>query len=275
VILGRVVDRRLELDPVAAPDKAHDARQRHVDRLRAGSEVGVESGRTLAAVGHLELPAQRPVGQDPRRRVGAAPDARSLDGAEVVEVSHVGLVLDRVQPIEAPVVRLLVDRERPVAGELHREAVALDAIPLRRMRRVGRRELDRRRLEAAERDRRGAGAVDPQQKRPGERQRVDDTDIAHARCARSLGVRQLHKRVLGQELERPIERGVADEHVAVDLVARAAADRVVRVALEQLLPGERNVLEREPSARAQRTQGRERLDAQQPLLGVRVGLLEV
>ncbi len=61
----------------------------------------------------------------------------------------------------------------------------------------------------------------------------------------------------------------------MDLVARAAADRVMRVALEKLSPREREILKREPPARTQRGQRRERLNAQQPLLGTLIGLLEI
>ncbi len=78
-----------------------------------------------------------------------------------------------------------------------------------------------------------------------------------------------------QVRHRALELLVADEHVAVDLVARATADRVVRVALEQLPPREPEVGDREPLACLERPERGQRLDLEQPALGALVGALEI
>ena len=75
--------------------------------------------------------------------------------------------------------------------------------------------------------------------------------------------------------QHPFELLVADEHVAVNLVTRAAADRVVRVAPEQLAPGEAEVRGRERLAGAQDAQRTQRLGGEQPPLGPLVGPLQV
>ena len=77
------------------------------------------------------------------------------------------------------------------------------------------------------------------------------------------------------EVEHPVELLVADEHVPVHLVARAAADRVVRMVAEQVAPGEPQVCGRIRRAFPQRAQGRRRLDREQPALRALIRLLEV
>src|SRR5581483_12058123 len=76
-------------------------------------------------------------------------------------------------------------------------------------------------------------------------------------------------------VEGAAELLVADEHVAVHLVARAAADGVVRVVTEQVAPGELEIGGGKRLAAAQRPQRRRRLDGEEPLLGALVRLLEV
>ena len=77
------------------------------------------------------------------------------------------------------------------------------------------------------------------------------------------------------ELERPVELLVADEHVPVHLVARAAADRVVRVVAEQVAPGQPQVGNRIRRVLAQCPQRGRRLDREQPPLRALIRLLEV
>ena len=62
------------------------------------------------------------------------------------------------------------------------------------------------------------------------------------------------------EVEHPVELLVADEHVPVHFVARAAADRVVRVVAEEVAPGEPQVGGGERRLAAQRPQSGSRLD---------------
>src|SRR2546423_1086260 len=63
------------------------------------------------------------------------------------------------------------------------------------------------------------------------------------------------ERLALDDVERPVELLVADEHVAVDLVARAAADGVVRMVAKQVAPGQPDVLVREARAVPNRSQG--------------------
>jgi hypothetical protein len=90
---------------------------------------------------------------------------------------------------------------------------------------------------------------------------------------------QTAQRVQGQVRHAPrdLERGPeALAHVVVDLVDRAAADRVVRVVAQQLAPGEPQLPARMPEAGSreerQRAQG---LGARQLPLAALVRLLQV
>src|SRR5581483_1987852 len=98
--------------------------------------------------------------------------------------------------------------------------------------------------------------------RPAARQRVDE------------GAADAERSPL-DDLDRTVEMLVANEHVAVDLVARAAADRVVRMVAEEIAPREPHVLVREAGPLAERAKRGSRLDREQPALRALVRLLEV
>jgi hypothetical protein len=83
------------------------------------------------------------------------------------------------------------------------------------------------------------------------------------------------QRPLGELRHGPLQRLVADEHVAVSLVAGAAADRVVGVVSQQLAPGQPEVAIQGRLATVQLLDRGERLHREQPALGALVGLLEV
>ena len=83
------------------------------------------------------------------------------------------------------------------------------------------------------------------------------------------------ERLLLDHAERPAELFVADEHVAVHVVARAAADRVVRVVAQEVTPGEAHVGVGEGLPGAEGAERRHGLGGEQPALGALVGLLYV
>ena len=117
-----------------------------------------------------------------------------------------------------------------------------------------------------------AGSVPGTSIRP--RRRAGSTLITVTRV-RGTRARLRVERSILEERQGPLERCVAHHHVAMHLVARASADRVVRLAAQQLGPGEPEVRARERATVLQRAERGERLDREQPLLGMLVGLLEI
>ena len=93
------------------------------------------------------------------------------------------------------------------------------------------------RLEAAELDEHAAPVRLDEPAAPI-RQRVDERRAVAERLARDT-------------VDRALELLVADEHVAVNLVARAAADRIMWMVPQQVAPGELQVGVRERAAVAE------------------------
>jgi len=176
-----------------------------------------------------------------------------------------------VQALVAVAVARVGQGERAVRRRLEREAVALDPRGARRRRRAAglRAQVDRRGGEAFELRHCRLGARRLDHVPAAEREWVEHADGVRARAGDPTQCALLEHR------QRPVERLVARERVDVNLVARAPADRVVRVAAEQLAPGEPEVPAGERGPVGERVQRGERLSCEQPLLGALVGRLDV
>ena len=203
-------------------------RRPHLDAVAASHEA---HDRLQPDVRELELDqelAHELVVPDDAGRDHVRPTSRAA-GAERVEIAGVGLVLDCVQPGEAPTGTTIGDGERPVSGHVDREKID-----------GRRRGLRQARLEPLELDEH-ALSVRLDETTAAIRQRVDERPAATERFARD-------------DVDRAIELLVADEHVAVNFVAGAAADRVVRMVPEQVAPGEPKIVMRERVVVAKRAE---------------------